>query len=151
MIRKNDAMTASLSPEERLRAAGQRVTAQRVLVLRLLDASAGHLDAEALFHAAQQEMPEINLSTIYRNLALLTRAGLVEQRYFARDHSREYFELATTAEHYHFTCTQCGKIIEFETPLIAQVRSDLKQQHTVSIRHACICFEGLCPDCAGET
>lgn len=144
-------MTASLpSPEERLRAAGQRVTAQRVLLLRLLDESQEHLDAEGLYERARREMPDINLSTVYRNLAVLKEAGLVEQRYFAREHGREYFEPSTSAEHYHFTCLSCGRVVEFETPLIARVRAELQAQHGVRVRHACICFEGICADCAAR-
>lgn len=140
----------STTPEERLRAAGQRITAQRSLILRLLDASDQHLDAEALHERARLEMPEINLSTVYRTLAVLKQAGLVEQRYFARDHSREYYESSTAVEHYHFTCLGCGRVVEFDTPLIAKVRSDLQAQHRVQIRHACICFEGVCADCADK-
>ena len=136
------------TPEERLRAAGQRVTAQRVLLIRLLDEANEHLDAEELYRRARREMPNINLSTVYRNLTALKEAGLVEQRYFARDHSREYFESAVQDEHYHFTCLSCGKVVEFETPLIAKVRHDLQAQLGVDIRHACICFEGLCAECA---
>lgn len=140
-----------ISPEERLRAAGQRITAQRSLILRLLDASEGHLDAEALHERARLEMPEINLSTVYRTLAVLKEAGLVEQRYFARDHSREYYESTAAVEHYHFTCLGCGRVVEFNTPLITKVRTDLQAQHGVQIRHACICFEGVCAECAAKS
>lgn len=140
-------LIAPQTPEDRLRNAGQRVTSQRVLLLRLLDESDEHLDAEELYRRASVEMPDINLSTVYRNLTVLKEAGLVSQRYFARDHSREYFETATPEEHYHFTCLSCGAIVEFETPLIMRVRNDLKKQHGVDIRHACICFEGLCSTC----
>ncbi len=144
-------MSTSLpSPEERLRAAGQRVTSQRVLLLRLLDESKEHLDAEALYARARREMPDINLSTVYRNLAVLKEAGLVEQRYFAREHGREYFEPSTANEHYHFTCLVCGRVVEFETPLIARVRAELQARHGVRVRHACICFEGVCADCAAR-
>ncbi|MCO6452569.1 MAG: transcriptional repressor [Caldilineales bacterium] len=135
------------APEERLRNAGQRVTSQRILLLRLLDEANDHLDAEELYRRASKEMPDINLSTVYRNLSVLQEAGLVSQRYFARDHSREYFETATPEEHYHFTCLSCGAIVEFETPLISRVRNDLKTEHGVDIRHACICFEGVCAAC----
>lgn len=138
-----------LTPEDRLHAAGQRVTGQRVLLIRLLDQSERHLDAEALYERARLEMPDINLSTVYRTLAVLKEAGLVEQRYFARDHGREFYEATGTVEHYHFTCLNCGRVVEFATPLVAQVRMELQAQHGVRVRHACICFEGTCADCAG--
>ncbi len=141
---------AGLPPEDRLRSAGQRITAQRVLLMRLLDESDQHLDAEALYARARDEMPDINLSTVYRNLTVLKQAGLVEQRYFARDHGREYYESSAGSEHYHFTCQVCGKVVEFSTPLIARARADLQIQHGVHVRHACICFEGICAECAAQ-
>lgn len=141
-------MTIPHTPEDRLRAAGQRVTGQRVLLMRLLDESDKHLDAEELYERARLEMPDINLSTVYRTLTVLKEAGLVDQRYFARDHGREYYETPGGVEHYHFTCQGCGKVVEFATPLIAQARGELEMLHGVRVRHACICFEGTCAECA---
>ena len=132
----------------RLRQSGQRVTAQRLLLLRLLEESDGHLNADELYRRAREEMPDINLSTVYRNLQALEATGLVDRRYFSRDHSREYYEMPSSPEHYHFTCKGCGAVSEFETPLIEQVRQDLQRTHGVTLRHACMCFEGYCAECS---
>lgn len=138
-----------LSPEEQLRSSGHRVTPQRVLLLRLLEEANEHQDAESLYKRASAEDASISLATVYRTLAVLKELGLVEQRYFARDHSKEYYEPTRRSEHYHFTCTNCGRVIEFSTPLIAEVSRSVGERHGLKVTHACVCFEGLCDQCQG--
>ena len=142
--------TSRQKVRERLAAAGLRVTSQRLLVLEILDEADEHLDAEAIYERARQLDPRVSLATVYRTLAKLKEAGLVEQRYFARDHKREYYESAKKEEHYHFTCLGCGKVIEVHTSRIAQARQELSEELGLEFTHACICFEGFCPDCAAR-
>ena len=133
--------------EQALRREGMRVTAQRARIFDIVRNNDKHLDAEDIFLLARRHDPKLNLSTVYRTLSILKEMGLVEQRYFARDHGREYYESASSREHYHFTCVSCGKIVEFETPLIEQLKRDLEARHDVHFSHACICFEGHCSKC----
>jgi Fur family ferric uptake transcriptional regulator len=133
--------------KQQLRDEGLRVTSQRALILDIIEGSAGHLDADDIYLKARRRDPKLSLSTVYRTLNLLKEMGLVEQRYFARDHSREYYESSTVPEHYHFTCIACGKVVEFETPLIGWLKDDLRLEHGVHFSHACICFEGYCAAC----
>lgn len=146
--------TSSPPPETELRdslhAAGRRLTPQRALVLSLLQESDEHLDAEALWQQARQRDDTINLATVYRTLAVLKEMGLVEQRYFARDHKREFYEAVGKREHYHFTCLGCGTVIEVETPRIRQARRELSEALGLRFVHACICFEGYCAACAAK-
>ncbi len=130
--------------------AGLRATPQRLLVLEILREADEHLDAEAIYERARRRDPRISLATVYRTLAKLKEVGLVEQRYFARDHKREYYEATGKAEHYHFTCLGCGKVIEVETPRIAQARAELSEALGLEFTHACICFEGYCAECAAQ-
>ncbi len=130
--------------------AGLRVTPQRLLVLEILHEADEHLDAEAIYARAKDRDPRISLATVYRTLSKLKEVGLVEQRYFARDHKREYYEATGKGEHYHFTCLGCGKVIEVETPRIAQARAELSVALGLEFTHACICFEGFCPECAAR-
>lgn len=130
--------------------AGLRATPQRLIVLEILREADEHLDAEAIYARARERDPHISLATVYRTLARLKEVGLVEQRYFARDHKREYYEATGKKEHYHFTCLGCGKVIEVETPRIAQARAELSEALGLEFTHACICFEGYCPECAAK-
>lgn len=133
-----------------LHVTGRRLTPQRALILSILQEADEHLDAEDIFAIARQRRPGLNLATVYRTLAVLKDMGLVEQRYFARDHKREYYEAVGKREHYHFTCLGCGRVLEVETPRIRQARQELSEALGLVFSHACICFEGYCAECARQ-
>lgn len=131
-----------------LRARGKRITSQRALLLHIIQESADHLDAEELYRRAKRRDPRINLTTVYRTLNLLKEFRLIEPSYLTHDHHREQFEAKSEVEHYHFTCIQCGKVIEFESPLIEQLRREVRGKFGVEFTHGCLCFEGYCAECA---
>lgn len=146
-------MTAMLTVEEareRLQSEGLRITPQRLLVLQVLEEAEEHLDADAVHGRARERDPRVSLATVYRTLSRLKEMGLVEQRYFAREHRREYYEVTGKEEHYHFTCQGCGQVIEVHTPRIAQARRELTEQLGLVFTHACVCFEGYCAACAAN-
>ncbi|MFQ5615243.1 MAG: Fur family transcriptional regulator [Anaerolineales bacterium] len=131
-----------------LKSHGLRATPQRLLVFQILEEADDHLDAEDIWGYGQDYDPSLSLATVYRTLNVLKKVGLVEQRYFARDHKREYYEPSQKEEHYHFTCLGCGRVIEIQTPRITQARRELTEQLGLDVTHACICFEGYCQNCA---
>lgn len=133
-----------------LHASGRRMTPQRALVLKVLRESGGHLDVKGIWRLAREHDQRLDRATIYRTLGVLREIGLVNQRYFARDHKREIYELAQKPEHYHFTCLGCGKVIEFETAHMRHVGRELVEQHGLRLTNACVCFEGFCAECTDE-
>jgi len=141
-------MTSRAETLASLRATGRRVTAQRQTVLEVVESSAEHLDAEAIYQRARRRDPHISLATVYRTLAVLKDMGLIEQSYLARDHAREHYEPVGSPEHYHFTCLGCRKVIEFQSPHIRRMTTELRRELGVQVGHACVCLEGYCQDCA---
>ena len=133
---------------ELLHASGRRLTPQRALILSILEETDEHLDAAQILKLSRSHQSELNLTTVYRTLAVLKSMGLVAQRYFARDHKLEYYEAVDKREHYHFTCMECGEIIELHTSRIRQAQQELMDTQGLVISHACVCFEGYCTDCA---
>ncbi len=131
-----------------LRAKGKRITGQRALLLELIEESQVHLDAKELYRRARRRDPGINLATVYRTLNLLKESGLVEPHYLTHDQRYEQFESKPATEHYHFTCVQCGAVIEFESPLVEQLRREVKAQFGVEFTHGTLYFEGYCAACA---
>lgn len=132
---------------EAIRESGGRFTSQRRTIVELLEGAEEHLDAEGLFRMAHEHDASVSLATVYRTLNVLQEAGLIEQRYFAREHGREYYEPVSAHEHYHFTCQECEQIIEFEAEEVNRIRQALEGTIGVSVKHACVCFEGICQDC----
>ena len=138
-------MDAATGLEEAYRATGRRLTRQRRLVLRALEESDGHLDAESLHDRARVHDPELSLATVYRTLAALREIGLVEEHRLGEEHS--HYEPVREEPHYHFTCRRCGRVIEFDTPLVGRIRRELGEQKGLSVITAHLHLSGLCADC----
>jgi Fe2+ or Zn2+ uptake regulation protein len=128
-----------------LRSAGRRLTAQRRLILQVLEESTEHLDADALYDRVKARDPDVSLATVYRTLALLREIGLVEEHRLGQDHG--HYEAVRQEPHYHFTCLRCGKVIEFDTPLVAQIVQVLCEQEGVRVTSTHLHVSGYCPQC----
>jgi Fe2+ or Zn2+ uptake regulation protein len=128
-----------------LRAAGRRLTAQRRLILQVLEESTGHLDADTLYDRVKARDPDVSLATVYRTLALLREIGLVEEHRLGQDHG--HYEAVRQEPHYHFTCLRCDKVIEFDTPLMAQIVQALCEQEGVRVTSTHLHVSGYCPQC----
>ena len=126
-------------------AAGRRLTSQRRLILEVLEDSDEHLDAESLYVRAKVHNPGISLATVYRTLAVLKEMDLVEEHRLGEEHA--HYESVRNGPHYHFTCLTCGKVIEFDTPLVAQAKQELSAQKGVHVTGAHLHLSGYCAQC----
>ena len=127
------------------RTAGRRLTSQRRLILEVLRESDEHLDAEMLYDRVKARDDDIGLATVYRTLAVLKDMGLVEEHRLGEEHG--HYEAVGEGPHYHFTCLVCGKVIEFDTPLVAQVQRELSERERVSIIGTHLHLSGYCAEC----
>jgi Fur family transcriptional regulator, ferric uptake regulator len=130
------------------RAAGGRMTIQRRLIVETLETLGGHPTAEQVYQAARRRDVTLNPTTVYRTLTWLAEAGLVGSRHLEPHGDRcEHYEPALRAEHHHFICTQCGRVIEFAAPAIEKTKHELVRRHGVRIDAASLTLYGLCHAC----
>lgn len=132
---------------ERLRAQGGRVTAQRRLILETLDTVSTHPTAEELYEQARRHDPTLNLSTVYRLLRWLESEGLVSSRWFEGEPHRERFDPAQPADHDHFLCLTCKRVIEFNEPLTEAMKDRFTQKFGAQVMSATLVLYGQCADC----
>jgi Fur family ferric uptake transcriptional regulator len=52
--------------------------------------------------------------------------------------------------HYHFVCLGCGKVIEFDAPLVEKIRRELSESKGVCVTRAHLRFSGYCAQCKRE-
>lgn len=131
-----------------LRARGYRLTHQRQLVLEILLESREHLDAEALYDLARARDGDISLATVYRSLALLKDAGLVQEHRLGQSHG--HFETTPADPHYHFTCEKCGRVIEFTAPQVLDAVQELCVQQGLQIQQVHLHLSGYCANCCQQ-
>lgn len=124
---------------------GHPITTQRRLLLNLIRHAGGHIDAKELYRLASSQGKSVSLATVYRSLRLFKELGLVEQRQLGQLGC--YYEIKKPIEHQHLVCRRCGKVIEFESPLIRQLAEDVQQEYGFNVTGTELYMEGYCPQC----
>ncbi|UCC61919.1 MAG: transcriptional repressor [Anaerolineae bacterium] len=130
---------------EMLRAAGCRVTAQRLLLLKLLHDSEGHAGADDLYHMARARDPRLSLSTVYRTLNILKEVGLVHELHLDDEH--HHYELAAKSTHHHLICQDCGNVMEINCLFVNEILSHIEAEHDFKVMNRRIEFMGYCANC----
>jgi len=125
---------------------GHLLTIQRRLLLNLVHDAKGHIDAKELYRRANSQDESISLATVYRSLHLFKDLGLVEERRLGQ--LRRCYELKRSAEHQHLVCRDCGKVIEFETPVVQELINKVQRERRFNVTRAELCLEGYCRQCS---
>jgi Fur family ferric uptake transcriptional regulator len=145
------AVTVSQSPEDKFReylasrTRAQRYTGQQRDLVRFIFSQHSHFDAEQLIDAMKQAGMRVSRATTYRTLSKLVDAGLLRRlelgpRMFY-EHDYGY------PQHEHLQCTECGKMIEFQSPVIeSAMREVCRQYHFNATGHTFV-IRGTCADC----
>jgi Fur family transcriptional regulator, ferric uptake regulator len=89
----------------------QRMTHQRRVILEELGKVKTHPTADEIYQMVRRHLPHISLGTVYRNLDVLSRSGVVLK--LATSGAQARFD-ATTGTHYHIQCTDCGRMDDLE-------------------------------------
>jgi Fe2+ or Zn2+ uptake regulation protein len=137
---------------EKLKAEGGRMTAQRRLILDVLESYPDHPTAEEVYHRAQESDETLHLSTVYRTLRWLEEEGLVSPRYFEDERRQERFDTTCDAnqDHYHFRCRVCNQIMEFSEPAIEQLKLAYEAEFGGKVESATLTLYGVCSDCQNK-
>ena len=131
-----------------------RWTGPRDEVFNVLVRTQQHLRPKDIFAALRDSNPDVGLTTVYRTLELLERAGLVRRvSTQSGDVRYEYRRGDQTDHHHHLICTACCQIVNYrdfeneELELVRKTEERLARKHGFLIRDHNIEFLGLCQDC----
>lgn len=80
---------------------------QRDLIKENLMSRYDHPTADMVYYSIRQQLPNISLGTVYRNLRFLVEQGDILS--LKLGDGKEHFD-GHTASHYHFICSECGDI-----------------------------------------
>ena len=131
--------------EQLLRAKGIRLTAQRALVVRRA-VSYLHFTAEELVKDVRRIDASLARGTVYRTLALLHQAGVVEKHDF-RYGAPNYEVTLGKAHHDHLMCIRCGEIIEFQEPRVEALQDAVVRRYGYQLLSHTHKLYGLCKTC----
>ncbi len=121
-----------------------RMTAQRQAILETVFATHEHFTADQLLEWARQRDRSVSRATVYRTLPLLTESGLVREMDFGRD--QKYYDpnYADHPHHSHLICTDCAKIVEFESAKIEKLETEISQKLGFSIQSQRLQINATC-------
>jgi Fur family ferric uptake transcriptional regulator len=131
---------------ERLRAAGERVTPQRLLVAEALAATDRQLTADQLWHRLRRRSPKIGRATVFRTVEALVTAGVA--RRFELDNHVYGYAACDAAHHHHLACSQCGRVEEIDEGYVSPVAARVATETGFVIDDARLDFYGRCARCA---
>lgn len=118
---------------------------KRNAILSCLRCTRAHPSAEEIYRMLQAEHPDISLATVYRNLSLFKRQGLI--RSLGAVDGVERFD-GDTSPHVHFICTGCGAVLDLpELALPQSLEAEAQQFSGCHITGCQLTFSGVCPSC----
>jgi Fe2+ or Zn2+ uptake regulation protein len=125
---------------DRLREQGGRITTARRLVVSTLLGAPGHITAEELAAAIQEQHPEVHLSTVYRTLDSLEKLGIVEHTHIG--HGPSVYHVGVT--HQHLVCEECGAVIDVPVDLLEDLQHALHAQYGFDLHIGHFALLGRC-------
>ncbi len=131
---------------ERLRAAGLRVTVQRVAVIETL-AARPHASAESVFSSLRDRLSGVALPTVHGILGDLTGAGIV-RRVSLPDAASALYEVQDEFDnHHHLQCVECGRVEDVACAVGEAPCLHPSHDHGMRIIEASVTYRAICSDC----
>ncbi len=130
-----------------LRARGQRVTSQRLVIHRVLRSHDRHMTAEDVQEEVKHDLPGTSTPTVYATLDLLTDLGLLRRIHVGAGPT---LYDARPDEHHHTVCRRCGRVEDLAAP--ADLSALLRTARTAGFepRQIDLVVSGICAACASE-
>ncbi len=125
----------------------RRMTKQRKKILEVLKSTDCHPTADWIYEQVKEEIPDISLGTIYRNLNVLQEMGKIMELNYGSDYSR--FD-GNPTNHYHFTCLECGKVMDVDMEVVAEMNEEVAEVVNGEVAYHRTEFFGYCEECSGE-
>ncbi len=117
-----------------------RTSAQRDLVLKIVNNNFNHLSAIEIYDIAKKIIKNISLGTVYRNINQLCDNNLIK-RIKCSDNIDRFDNVKKS--HSHFICNKCGKIEDIFENLFVK---DAEFQNN-KITEYDLVLKGICSEC----
>ena len=137
-----------------VRAAGLKLTPQRLAIVRELAEDESHPTAQELYERLRPAMPTMSFATVYNTLDALAAAGLCAGLALSPGSSR--FD-PNMEPHHHLVCDRCGSVRDVPSAPAADPPEDDPVRRAISrvapgfeVRSVERILRGLCASCAGD-
>jgi Fe2+ or Zn2+ uptake regulation protein len=139
-----------------VRAAGLRLTPQRMAVVRELAGDESHPTAQELFDRLRPALPTMSFATVYNTLAALSDAGLCGSMSLTAGSAGRFDP--NMQPHDHLVCDGCGAVRDLPAGAAptagaapAARRSVARTAPGFELRAVEQIFRGLCAECLSQS
>lgn len=124
-----------------------RYSKQRQAVLDVLCSTKTHPTATWIYDRIREQMPNISLGTVYRNLRRLADDG--EILCFIPNDGVERFDGDITS-HHHLKCDVCGAVVDLPYVSDKELTEKLEALTDCTVTSSSVMFFGICGSCNGN-
>jgi Fur family peroxide stress response transcriptional regulator len=128
-----------------LKAAGCRVTPQRLAIVQAFADSRSHPGVEAVYDAVRKAFPTTSLATVYKTVTLLKELGEAVEIGFGDDRNR--YDVRNPTPHPHLVCLRCRSIRDSDLAPLDHLSDRLAAATGYRILGQRVDFYGICPEC----
>ncbi len=121
-----------------------RMTHQREVILSELGKCRSHPTADELYERVKKKLPRISLATVYRNLEILSEAGLIRKLEVSGRQKRFDWDLR---QHDHIYCIRCHRVDNIDLKGKQELSLPARESKGYEVSGCRIEFFGLCPRC----
>lgn len=138
--------TTQDSLKQIIRDLGLKVTQQRLTILECILNGRDHVTAQEVFEVVNIKDSSLGFATVYRFLRCLAENNLVTEVRMGGLPAR--YEWANKKTHHdHLTCTECGKICEFENQQIEHLQEMIAKSFGYILTDHVLELYGICGNC----
>ncbi len=121
-----------------------KYSSQREAIIRFLKTRKDHPTADIVFQHIREDIPNISLATVYRNLNQLAASGAIMR--LTCNGKTDHFD-ACVEPHYHFFCKCCVAVNDLEMEPIDALMNEASNICDFQIDEVSVLFSGTCQDC----
>lgn len=117
---------------------------QREEIKHYLSTRKDHPTADNVYMAIREQIPNISLGTVYRNLTMLAETGEIKR--LRVGDGVDHFDY-DTSPHYHFVCSECGSVSDLNMKNIDSIVDIAGADFDGQIHGHVTYFYGICGNC----
>lgn len=122
---------------------GHNYSSKREAIFKTIANTKCHPSAAWVYEQLKDEIPNLSLGTVYRNIALFKEQGKIIT--VANVNGEERID-ADTSDHSHFVCECCHKVYDLFCGELSPLEIELKKSG-FEITRKNIVFHGICREC----
>lgn len=122
---------------------GHNFSSKREAIYKVIASTKCHPSAAWVYDQLKDEIPNLSLGTVYRNISLFKEQGRIIT--VANVNGEERID-ADTSDHAHFVCECCHKVYDLHQSELSPLEIDLRN-NGFEISRKNVVFHGVCPEC----